>query len=82
MRINSSRGTDRAYLSLLDNVATFLLTFALVYAIGRFAVRPLVRATLDYRDTEPPLQQGLEESISIGQGVASRSGDNDPDGQS
>ncbi|WP_226481041.1 mechanosensitive ion channel family protein [Natrinema amylolyticum] len=55
-----------AYLSLLDNVATFLLTFALVYAIGRFAVRPLVRAALDYRDTEPTLQQGLERVVAIG----------------
>ncbi|WP_229504733.1 hypothetical protein [Natrinema versiforme] len=37
-----------ASLSLLDNVATFLLTVVLVYAVGRFAVRPLVSAALDY----------------------------------
>ncbi len=55
-----------AYLSLLDNVATFLLTFALVYAFGRVIVRPLVSAALNYRKTERTLQQGLERVVAIG----------------
>lgn len=55
-----------AYLSLLDNVATFLLTVALVYAIGRFAVQPLVSTVLRYRGTERTLQQGLERMAGIG----------------
>ncbi|ELZ15174.1 mechanosensitive ion channel MscS [Haloterrigena salina JCM 13891] len=55
-----------AYLSLLDNVATFLLTFALVYAFGRVVVRPLVSAALDYRDTERTLQRGLERVVAFG----------------
>ncbi|NUC73502.1 mechanosensitive ion channel family protein [Haloterrigena sp. SYSU A558-1] len=55
-----------AYLSLLDNVATFLLTFALVYAIGRYVVLPLVSAALDYRDTERTLQRGLERVVAFG----------------
>ncbi|WP_226040426.1 mechanosensitive ion channel domain-containing protein [Natrinema sp. DC36] len=54
-----------AYLSLLDNVATFLVTVALVYAIGRFAVQPLVSTALRYRGTERTLQQGLERVVAI-----------------
>ena len=55
-----------AYLSLLDNVATFLLTVALVYAVGRIVVRPLVSAALDVRDTERTLKEGLEGLVAIG----------------
>ncbi|MDS0473609.1 mechanosensitive ion channel family protein [Natrinema sp. 1APR25-10V2] len=55
-----------AYLSLLDNVATFLLTFALVYVIGRIVVRPLVSAALGVRDTERTLKEGLEGVVAIG----------------
>ncbi|WP_233710603.1 mechanosensitive ion channel family protein [Natronococcus pandeyae] len=56
----------RAYLSLLDNVATFLLTFALVYAVGRFILRPLLGLLLDYRGTERTLREGLESAASFG----------------
>lgn len=56
----------RAYLSLLDNVATFLLTFALVYAVGRFVLLPLLGLLLDYRDTERTLREGLESAASFG----------------
>ncbi|UHQ95010.1 mechanosensitive ion channel family protein [Haloterrigena alkaliphila] len=54
------------YLSLFDNVATFLLTFALVYAFGRVVVRPVVSAALDYRGTERTLKRGLERLVAFG----------------
>lgn len=50
------------YLSLLDDLATFLLTFALVYAVGRFVVVPL----FDYRGTDRTLRAGLERLVSFG----------------
>jgi len=56
-----------ASLSLLDNVATVLLTFPLVCVIGRVVVRPLVSAALGARDTERTLEEGLErEGIDLG----------------
>lgn len=55
-----------AYLSLLDNVATFLLTFVLVYAAGRLVVLPVVSLLLDYRGTERTLREGLERVASLG----------------
>ena len=48
------------YLTLLDNLATFLLTFLLVYAVGRYVVLPLVALALEYRGTERTLRNGLE----------------------
>ncbi|WP_436347186.1 mechanosensitive ion channel family protein [Natronorubrum sp. FCH18a] len=55
-----------AYLSLLDNVVTFLMTFALVYAVGRFVVLPAVRLAMEYRGTERTLQEGFESAAAFG----------------
>lgn len=55
-----------AYLSLLDNILTFLLTFVLVYAAGRFVVLPLFGFLMDYRGTERTLREGLESVASLG----------------
>jgi small conductance mechanosensitive channel len=56
----------RTYLSLLDNLATFLLTFALVYVFGRFLVVPLFGLLLDYRGADRTLRTGLERLVSFG----------------
>jgi small conductance mechanosensitive channel len=56
----------RTYLSLLDNLATFLLTFALVYVFGRFLVVPLFGLLLDYRGADRTLRAGLERLVSFG----------------
>ncbi|NKE34301.1 mechanosensitive ion channel family protein [Natronococcus sp. JC468] len=55
-----------AYLSLLDNFGTFLVTFALVYAGGRFGGLPLLGLALDYRGTERTLQEGIERLAAAG----------------
>lgn len=54
-----------AYAALLDNLATFLVTFVLAYAIGRFVVEPIARAAMDVRGTERTLQEGIERVISV-----------------
>lgn len=59
-----------AYLSLLDNFATFLVTFALIYAVGRFVVLPVLRLGLEYRETERTLREGLERVAAFGVVVA------------
>lgn len=53
------------YVTLLDNVATFLLTFVLVYALGRFAVEPIVDSLMELRNTEPTLRRGLQQVLAI-----------------
>ena len=55
-----------AYLVFLDNVATFLVTFALAYAVGRFVVLPLVTLAMDYRGTERTVREGLESVAFVG----------------
>ena len=41
-----------AYLILLDNFATFLVTVALIYAVGRFVALPVLGLALELRGTE------------------------------
>ncbi|RKD93284.1 mechanosensitive ion channel family protein [Halopiger aswanensis] len=55
-----------AYLTLLDNVATFLLTALLAYAVGRVVVLPLLGLAMDYRGTERTLREGLEQVAAAG----------------
>ena len=54
------------YLLLLDNLVTFLLTVALVYAVGRFLVLPAVSFLLEYRGTERTVKEGLERVATYG----------------
>jgi small conductance mechanosensitive channel len=56
----------RTYLSLLDNLATFLFTFVLVYVLGRTVVVPLFGLLFDYRGTDRTLRAGLERLLSFG----------------
>nr|WP_303650322.1 mechanosensitive ion channel family protein [Halalkalicoccus sp. NIPERK01] len=59
------------YATLVDNVATFLLTFALVYALGRFAVEPAAGYLMELRNTEPTLRRGLQQVLAVSVVVAS-----------
>ncbi|WP_122088901.1 mechanosensitive ion channel family protein [Halalkalicoccus subterraneus] len=59
------------YATLLSNVATFLLTFALVYAFGRAVVEPAARYLMDLRGTEPTLRRGLQQVLAVAVVVAS-----------
>ena len=56
----------QAYLVFLDNVATFLVTFALAYAVGRYLVLPLATLLLDYRGTERTVREGFESVGFVG----------------
>ncbi|MCL7417295.1 MAG: mechanosensitive ion channel family protein [Halalkalicoccus sp.] len=58
------------YVTLLDNVATFLLTVALVYALGRFVVVPIADSLMELKGTEPTLRRGLQQLLGVGVVVA------------
>ncbi|ELY59720.1 mechanosensitive ion channel MscS [Natronococcus amylolyticus DSM 10524] len=59
-----------AYLTLLDNFATFLVTVALIYAVGRFVVLPALGLALELRGTERTLREGIERVATVGVVVA------------
>ncbi|WP_238532843.1 mechanosensitive ion channel family protein [Halalkalicoccus jeotgali] len=64
-------GLFARYAALLDNVATFLLTVALAYALGRFLVEPAAGYLMELRGTEPTLRRGLQRVLAVAVVVAS-----------
>lgn len=52
------------YATLADNLFVFLVTFLLLYAIGRLVVEPLARYWMDFRRTDPTLRRGIQRVIS------------------
>ncbi|WP_276252620.1 mechanosensitive ion channel family protein [Halomontanus rarus] len=58
------------YYAFLDNAATFLLTLALAYVLGRYVVKPPISYALEFRGTERTLRQGIERLVSVGVIVA------------
>lgn len=58
------------YATLVDNVATFLLTFVLVYALGRFVLEPAAGYLMELRNTEATLRRGLQQLLAAAVVVA------------